>query len=223
MDAVEHLHERSRSDRSPSSAKTASPAAFRRSNAAGRPRAGRSSWAIVPLNNQPWRGSSRAVARAGGILGHRRLRDELIQHLDALSRWTWPRLALLGAASSVTLCWSCAGTRPVGAGAAPGDRDAVVLFNLTTAATLGLAVASSTPACSRSVSWAGAGVIPPSVYHSSVGPTPAVTDYLKLASWLAATIVQTAGSSSPRLASSDERRGDPRGGPHRHLPDVNAR
>ena len=53
----------------------------------------------------------------------------------------WPRLALLGAASIITLCvvlvlahglWERASGQD--------DRQAVVLFNLTTSATLGLAV-----------------------------------------------------------------------------------
>src|SRR3954454_17085068 len=64
----------------------------------------------------------------------------------------WPRLALLGAASIITLCvvlvlahglWERA--------SGPDDREAVVLINLTTSATLGLAVLTL---CSASA-WPG--------------------------------------------------------------------
>ena len=65
----------------------------------------------------------------------------------------WPRLALLAAASIITLCvvlvlahglWERASGQD--------DRETVVLFNLATSATLGLAVLPSTRACSSSVS-----------------------------------------------------------------------
>jgi hypothetical protein len=116
---------------------------------------------------------------------------------------TWPRLALLGAASIITLCvvlvlahglWERA--------SGPNDREAVVLFNLTTSATLVLAVLTLYAGLLALSVVGGAGLIPPTVYHGSVGHTPAVADYLKLG-WLAATIA-TAASALGSLVESDE-------------------
>src|SRR3954469_23213963 len=86
----------------------------------------------------------------------------------------WPRLALLGAASIVTLCvvlvlahglWERA--------SGPDDREAVVLFNLTTCATLGLAVLTLYASLLALSVVGGAALIPPSVYDHNVGNTPA--------------------------------------------------
>src|SRR4051795_11954805 len=115
----------------------------------------------------------------------------------------WPRLALLAAASIVTLCvvlvlahglWERA--------SAHDDREAVVIFNLATSATLGLAVLTLYASLLALSVVGGAGLIPPSVYHGSVGHRPAVADYLKLG-WLAATIA-TAASALGSLLESDE-------------------
>ena len=115
----------------------------------------------------------------------------------------WPRLALLGAASIITLCvvlvlahglWERASGQ--------GDREAVVLFNLTTSATLGLAVLTLYAGLLALSVVGGAVLIPPTVYHGSVGHAPAVADYLKLG-WLAATIA-TAASALGSLIESDE-------------------
>src|SRR4051794_41889639 len=74
----------------------------------------------------------------------------------------WPRLALLGAASIITLCvilvlahglWE----RRSG----PDDRGAVVLFNLTTAATLGLAGPAPSARLLPPRVGGGAGPLPP--------------------------------------------------------------
>src|ERR1700750_1616005 len=82
----------------------------------------------------------------------------------------WPRLALLGAASIITLCvvlvlghglWRRA--------SGPDDREAVVLFNLTTTATLTLAVLTLYAGLLALSVVGGAGLIPPAVYHGSVG------------------------------------------------------
>src|SRR4051794_8880026 len=127
----------------------------------------------------------------------------------------WPRLALLGAASIITLCvvlvlahglWERA--------SGPDDREAVVLFNLTTSATLGLAVLTLYAGLLALSVVGGAGLIPPTVYHGSVGHAPAVADYLKLG-WLAATIA-TAASALGSLTESDEA---VREAAYRHHPD----
>src|SRR2546423_2910158 len=119
----------------------------------------------------------------------------------------WPRLALLGAASIITLCvvlvlahglWERA--------SGPDDREAVVLFNLTTSATLGLAVLTLYAGLLALSVVGGAGLIPPTVYHGSVGHAPAVADYLKLG-WLAATVATAAlalGSLSPSVEVGTE-------------------
>src|SRR3954465_15201837 len=115
----------------------------------------------------------------------------------------WPRLALLGAASIVTLCvvlvlahglWE----RATG----HDDREAVVLFNLATSATLGLAVLTLYASLLVLSAVGGAALIPPGVYHGNVGNAPALADYLKLG-WLAATIATLAGALGS-LIESDE-------------------
>src|SRR3954452_4534556 len=127
----------------------------------------------------------------------------------------WPRLALLAAASIITLCvvlvlahglWERA--------SGPDDREAVVLFNLTTSATLGLAVLTLYASLLALSVVGGEGLIPPTVYHGSVGRPPAVTAYLKLG-WLAATIA-TAASALGSLTESDEA---VREAAYRHHPD----
>jgi hypothetical protein len=116
---------------------------------------------------------------------------------------TWPRLALLAAGSMITLCvvlvlahglWERASGQD--------DREAVVLFNLATSATLGLAVLTLYAGLLVLSVVGGAAVIPGSVYHGSVGHAPAVADYLKLG-WLAATTA-TAASALGSLVESDE-------------------
>lgn len=128
---------------------------------------------------------------------------------------TWPRLVILGAASIITLCvvlvlahglWE----RRSG----PGDREAVVLFNLTTIATLGLAVLTLYAGLLALSVVGGAGLIPATVYHGNVGHAPTVADYLKLG-WLAATIA-TAASALGSLIESDEA---VREAAYRHHPD----
>src|SRR4051795_871221 len=115
----------------------------------------------------------------------------------------WPRLALLAAASIITLCvvlvlahglWERA--------SGPDDREAVVLFNLTTSATLGLAVLTLYASLLALSVVGGAALIPRSVYHGSVGHAPAFADYLKLGG-LAATIATVAGALGS-LVESDE-------------------
>jgi hypothetical protein len=127
----------------------------------------------------------------------------------------WPRLALLGAASIITLCvvlvlahglWERA--------SGPEDREAVVLFNLTTSATLALAVLTLYAGLLVLSVVGGTGLIPASVYHGSVGSAPGVGDYLKLG-WLAATIA-TAASALGSLVESDEA---VREAAYRHHPD----
>lgn len=116
---------------------------------------------------------------------------------------TWPRLVLLGAASIITLCavmvlahglWERASRQE--------NREAVVLFNLATSATLGLAVLTLYMGLLVLSVVGGAALIPASVYHSNVGPAPALADYLKLG-WLAATIATLAGALGS-LIESDE-------------------
>lgn len=89
----------------------------------------------------------------------------------------WPRLALLGAASIITLCvvlvlahglWERA--------SGPDDREAVVLFNLTTSATLALAVLTLYAGLLALSVVGGAALIPRTVYRGSVGHPPAVAD-----------------------------------------------
>jgi hypothetical protein len=113
----------------------------------------------------------------------------------------WPRLALLGAASMITLCvvlvlahglWE----RPSG----QDDREAVVLFNLATSATLGLAVLTLYASLLVLSVVGGAALIPPQVYRGNVGHAPALADYLKLG-WLAATIATLAGALGSLIES----------------------
>src|SRR4051794_32949512 len=115
----------------------------------------------------------------------------------------WPPPPLLAAASIITLCvvlvlahglWERASGQD--------DRQSVVLFNLATSVTLGLAVLTLYAGLLALSVVRGAGLIPPTVYHGSVGHTPAVADYLKLG-WLAATIA-TAASALGSLIESDE-------------------
>src|SRR4051812_42186778 len=116
---------------------------------------------------------------------------------------TWPRLVLLGAASVITLCVVLVLAHGLWEGASGlDDREAVVLFNLTTSVTLGLAVLTLYVGLLALSVVGGAGLIPPTVYHGSVGHTPVVADYLKLG-WLAATIA-TAASALGSLLESDE-------------------
>src|SRR3954452_37657 len=128
----------------------------------------------------------------------------------------WPRLALLGAASIITLCvvlvlahglWERA--------SGPDDREAVVLFNLTTSATLGLAVLTLYASLLVLSVVGGAALIPPQVYRGNVGHAPALADYLKLG-WLAATIATLAGALGS-LIESDESGREPA---YRHHADA---
>jgi hypothetical protein len=116
---------------------------------------------------------------------------------------TWPRLAILDAASIITLCvvlvlahglWERASSRD--------DREAVVLFNLATIATLGLAVLTLYASLLVLSVVSGAALIPAHVYHGAVGQAPALGDYLKLG-WLTATIATLAGALGS-LIESDE-------------------
>jgi hypothetical protein len=115
----------------------------------------------------------------------------------------WPRLALLAAASIITLCvvlvlahglWERASGQD--------DRQSVVLFNLATSATLGLAVLTLYAGLLVLSVLGGAALIPQSVYDGNVGHAPALADYLKLG-WLAATIATLAGALGS-LIESDE-------------------
>jgi hypothetical protein len=129
--------------------------------------------------------------------------------MTSSSIWTlshgmaWPRLALLGAASFITLCvvlvlahglWERASRQD--------DREAVVLFNLATSATLGLAVLTLYASLLVLSVVGGAALIPAGVYHGDVGQAPALADYLKLG-WLGATIATVAGALGS-LIESDE-------------------
>src|SRR3954453_12618781 len=115
----------------------------------------------------------------------------------------WPRLALLGAASIITLCvvlvlahglWERASGQD--------DREAVVLFNLATSATLGLAVLTLYESLLVLSVIVGLALIPASVYHTAVKHAPAPADYLN-PGWLAATIATLAGALGS-LIESDE-------------------
>jgi hypothetical protein len=115
----------------------------------------------------------------------------------------WPRVVLLSTASVITLCvvlvlahglWE----RPSG----QDDREAVVLFNLATSATLGLAVLTLYASLLVISVLAGVALIPPSVYDRNVGHAPAFADYLRLG-WLGATIATLAGALGS-LIESDE-------------------
>ncbi len=113
------------------------------------------------------------------------------------------RLALLGAASIVTLCvvlvlahglWERASGQD--------DREAIVLVNLATSATLALAVLTLYASLLVLSVIGGKALIPGSVYHAEVGHPPTLADYLKLG-WLAATIATVAGALGS-LIESDE-------------------
>ena len=128
----------------------------------------------------------------------------------------WPRLALLGAASIITLCavlvlahglWERASGQD--------DREAVILFNVATSATLGLAVFTLYASLLVLSVVGGAALIPASVYHAEVGHAPALADYLKLG-WLGATIATLAGALGS-LIQSDE---SVREAAYRHHPDA---
>jgi hypothetical protein len=82
------------------------------------------------------------------------------------------------------------------------DREAAVLFNLATSATLGLAVLTLYASLLVLSVVAGVALIPAGVYHGDVGQAPALADYLKLG-WLAATIATVAGALGS-LIESDE-------------------
>jgi hypothetical protein len=115
----------------------------------------------------------------------------------------WPRLALLGAASIITLCVVLVLAHGLWERASGQDeREAVALFNLATFGTLGLAVLTLYASLLVLSVVGGATLIPASVYHRSVRHAPALVDYLKLG-WLAATIATVAGALGS-LIESDE-------------------
>jgi hypothetical protein len=115
----------------------------------------------------------------------------------------WPRLALLGAASIITLCVVLVLAHGLWERSSGQDeREAVVLFNLATSATLGLAVLTLYASLLVLSVAGGAALIPPQVYEGDVGNAPALADYLKLG-WLAATIATLAGALGS-LIESDE-------------------
>jgi hypothetical protein len=128
----------------------------------------------------------------------------------------WPRLALLGTASIITLCVVLVLAHRLWERTSGQDnREAVVLFNLATSATLGLAVLTLYASLLVLSVLGGAALIPPSVYHGNVGHAPALADYLKLG-WLAATIATVAGALGS-LIESDE---SVREAAYRHHADV---
>jgi hypothetical protein len=115
----------------------------------------------------------------------------------------WPRLALLGAASIITLCVVLVLAHDLWErSSGQDDREAVVLFNLATSATLGLAVLTLYASLLVLSVVGGAALIPPQVYRDNVGHAPALADYLKLGC-LAATIATLAGALGS-LIESDE-------------------
>jgi hypothetical protein len=90
----------------------------------------------------------------------------------------------------------------MGAGVRAGRPPVVVLFNLATSVTLGLAVLTLYAGLLVLSVVGGAALIPQSVYDGNVGHAPALADYLKLG-WLAATIATLAGALGS-LIESDE-------------------
>ena len=155
---------------------------------------------------------SKALAVALGTAAYAMTSSSIWMLADGMA---WPRLALLAAASVVTLCvvlvlahglWERASGQD--------DREAAILFNLATSATLALAVVSLYASLLALSAVAGAALISPSVFHDSVGHAPALADYLKLG-WLAATIATLAGALGS-LIESDE---SVREAAYRHHPD----
>jgi hypothetical protein len=143
---------------------------------------------------------SRALAVSLGTAAYAMTSSGIWMLSDGMA---WPRLALLGAASVITLCvilvlahglWEHASGQH--------DRQSVVLFNLATSVTLGLAVLTLYAGLLVLSVAGGAALIPQSVYHGDVGHAPALADYLKLG-WLAATIATLAGALGS-LIESDE-------------------
>src|SRR4051812_39193385 len=125
--------------------------------------------------NQP----ARVIARLSGALAVSL--GTAAYAMTSNSIWTlshgmaWPRLVLLGAASIITLCvvlvlahglWERASGQD--------DREAVILFNLATSATLGLAVLTLYAGLLVLSVVGGAALIPKSVYHAQVGHGPAL-------------------------------------------------
>src|SRR4051812_47713337 len=128
----------------------------------------------------------------------------------------WPRLALLGAASIVTLCVVLVLAHGLWEHASGQDaRQSVVLFNLATSVTLGLAVLTLYAGLLVLSVVGGAALIPQAVYHGEIGHAPGLADYLKLG-WLAATIATLAGALGS-LIESDE---SVREAAYRHHPDA---
>jgi hypothetical protein len=143
---------------------------------------------------------SRALAASLGTAAYAMTSSSIWMLSDGMA---WPRLALLGAASIITLCvvlvlahglWERSSGQ--------NDREAVVLFNLATSATLGLAVLTLYLGLLVLSVVGGAALIPPQVYDGDVGHAPALVDYLKLG-WLGATIATLAGALGS-LIESDE-------------------
>jgi hypothetical protein len=143
---------------------------------------------------------SRALAASLGTAAYAMSSSSIWMLADGMA---WPRLALLGAASIITLCvvlvlahglWERA--------SGEDDREAVILFNLATSATLGLAVLTLYAGLLVLSVVGGAALIPQSVYEANVGHAPTLADYLKLG-WLAATIATLAGALGS-LIESDE-------------------
>jgi len=155
---------------------------------------------------------SRALAVSLGTAAYAMTSSSIWMLSDGMA---WPRLALLAAASIITLCvvlvlahglWEQASGQD--------DRQSVVLFNLATSVTLGLAVLTLYAGLLVLSVLGGAALIPQSVYDSNVGHAPALADYLKLG-WLAATIATLAGALGS-LIESDE---SVREAAYRHHPD----
>jgi hypothetical protein len=156
---------------------------------------------------------SRALAASLGTAAYAMTSSSIWKLADGM---TWPRLALLGAAAIIMLCvvlilahglWERASGQD--------DREAAVLFNITTSATLGLAVVTLYASLLVLSVVAAAAAIPSSVYDADVGHAPALTDYLKLG-WLTATIATLAGALGS-LVESDE---SVREAAYRHHPDA---
>jgi hypothetical protein len=124
---------------------------------------------------------------------------ELWQQADALS---WPRLVVLmivsiGVTSAALVVahglWERAGS--------PEARERVVLFNLATAATLGLGVLTLYAALFALTAAAAAELIPPSLLRQRLGHAVDVGDYLQLV-WFVASLA-TIGGALGSLVESD--------------------
>jgi uncharacterized membrane protein len=152
--------------------------------------------------NEPWRVTarlSRALVGALGVAAGTLFFSDTWRLAD---RMTWPRLVALGLLSIAAACVALVLAHGLWERAAdPAARERVILFNVATACTIAIGVASLYVALFLITLAGGGAVIPPSFYSDTLGHGVGLTDYLRLA-FLGATLA-TVGGALGSMVESD--------------------